>query len=356
MISTIRNRLYRLFEKYRLKANVFKNRRSRKILLLTTPPPFLRNLGDHAQVLGIKQWIESNFPGYDVLEFDKQEVIRWMPEIGAGIQEEDLVFLQSGGNLGDNGIWSERARRKVIQQLPDNKIVVLPQTVWFSDTPTGQRELSTTKEIYNAHPHLTVVARDPKSYQLAQDYFPSCRVDIAPDFVLYLFNSELVRKVIDESDRKSSILLILREDNESVIDDRQSRRLREIVDSLDEYQEYNTVIDRDIPRAKREEEVRQALELFLQSQIVITDRFHGLIFSVITRTPCIALESASHKITASKSWFSDCSSIVFCDDHKDIPTLYADLVSREPNIVDSWKENKFDSLANKLQESCYIEA
>ena len=38
------------------------------------------------------------------------------------------------------------------------------------------------------------------------------------------------------------------------------------------------------------------------SELVITDRLHGMIFSAITETPCVVFESLTHKITESFDW------------------------------------------------------
>lgn len=43
-----------------------------------TLPPFLRNVGDRAQVIAIKKWFMENFNEYLVLEFDKNEIYKYL--------------------------------------------------------------------------------------------------------------------------------------------------------------------------------------------------------------------------------------------------------------------------------------
>ena len=158
----------------------------KKIIYNITPPHSLRNIGDHAQVVAIKKWFKDTFEGYLVLEFDKDEIYKYIHSIKRVVNERDLIFLQSGGNLGDRGLWSENARRLVIKNFPKHKIISLPQTIFFSNTKKGKEELEITKNIYNSHGDLTVIARDRYSFKLAKEYFPKCKTMICPDFVLYL--------------------------------------------------------------------------------------------------------------------------------------------------------------------------
>lgn len=325
-------------------------RRRKKILLLTTPPDYMGNLGDHAQVIGIRKWLKDFFPDYTFVEYDKEEVIRWMSVIARGIQEKDLILLQSGGNLGDLGIWSETARRTAIQALPDNRIVVLPQTVWFTDTEEGRKEWQTTRSIYNQHPNLMVCARDEESLRRARELFPNCQLGLKPDFVLYLYDSLYVQGILAEKVDRNGALLVLRQDPESVLEEEQQKAIENIIRSLsDSYSRYNTVIERDVPREARDDIVGESLRLFARHDIVITDRFHGLIFSVIMRTPCIVLENASHKIAASEGWFKNAAAIRYCKNVDNIENHFAELKGISWEMDSNWIYEEFSELASQIK-------
>jgi exopolysaccharide biosynthesis predicted pyruvyltransferase EpsI len=48
---------------------------------------------------------------------------------------------------------------------------------------------------------------------------------------------------------------------------------------------------------------------------VVTDRLHGLIFSVIHGTPCVAIENSNHKIRSTwQTWLSDLPSVRLLSD------------------------------------------
>jgi len=55
--------------------------------------------------------------------------------------------------------------------------------------------------------------------------------------------------------------------------------------------------------SKSKELVSLHLKSISEHEIVITDRLHGMIFSAITRTSCIAIKNYNHKISSSYEWF-----------------------------------------------------
>lgn len=316
----------------------------KKIIYAITPPPSLRNIGDHAQVVAIKKWFKENFNDYLVLEFDKSEVYKFIFSIKKIVSEEDLIFLHSGGNLGDRGIWSENARRLVIKNFPKNKIISLPQTIFFSNTSNGRKELEVTKNIYNNHRNLIIMARDRHSFMLAKKYFPKCKMLACPDFVLYLDSHHILVKK-----RKEKILLCLRKDPESIIDESFKNKIKECIRKLNYgYREYDTTINRDILKENRGKELQETLSLFGEHRAVVTDRLHGVVFSVITKTPCVVLKTVDHKLKESVKWFKVLNYVFFVDDYKDLSKmLSAALKINYLNEV-NWREIYFDSLKSKI--------
>ena len=315
----------------------------KKIIYAITPPPSFRNIGDHAQSVAIKKWLKDNFEDYFVLEFDKGEIYKYISSIKKIVNEKDLIFLQSGGNLGDRGLWSENARRLVIKNFPKNRIISLPQTIFFSNTKKGKEELEITMNIYKRHRDLTIMARDKYSFKLAKEYFPKCKTMTCPDFVLYL-----VSYTRGNSEREN-ILLCLRNDPESVINGHIRRTIKEYIKGLNEgYYEYDNTLDRNIPRENQEKEVEIALSLFRKHKLVITDRLHGIIFSVITKTPCIALRTIDHKLSESVRWFSDLNYITYVEDYEMLPEIISKMLRIDHFNDMDWKRLYFNNLKSKI--------
>lgn len=325
---------------------------SRKILYLLTPPANLSNVGDHAQAVAINEWLEDNFKDYKILEFDKNETYLGIGAIKKIIQRDDIIFLHSGGNLGDRGLWTENARRMVINCFPDNKIVSLPQTIYFSDTENGKNQLNITRKTYNQHSNLTIIARDNHSYNLAKLYFPKCKTMVCPDFVLYLNPNCPQLKF------RKDVLLCLRKDSESIIDRNMKERIvQQIGDAGEVFNEYDTTLNKLIPRRNRKKELKDALSIFRSHKLVITDRFHGVIFSVITKTPCIVLKTIDHKLPESVGWFSELNYVVLEDDINRLSetiNLARDITP--VNTID-WRHQYFDqikeNISHDLKDECH---
>jgi pyruvyl transferase EpsI len=278
-----------------------------------TPTATLRNIGDHAQVVAIERWLMRHYPGHPIVELDKGMVLSCIDVLKARVTPKDLIFLHSGGNLGDRGRWSEAARRTMVSAFPDNRIVSLPQTIFFSDTPLGRHERDISSTIYGRHRRLTVIGRDEVSGELAAQLFPHAQIATVPDFVLSLKAEDfgLQTNVVPTN----RIMACLRQDNESVIAETTRHALAR---SLGEATLFDTTLDRDIGPMDRAQVLRETLNLFLQHKAVVTDRFHGLIFSVICRKPTVLLRTIDHKLTSAVAWFKDIPNVQFCDSVADV--------------------------------------
>jgi exopolysaccharide biosynthesis predicted pyruvyltransferase EpsI len=85
------------------------------------------------------------------------------------------ILFQGGGNFGD--LWAEThaARLDLIRQLPDRRILVLPQSVHFG-SPLADRE---TVEVLTSHPDCTLLVRDQPSLEWAAT--AGVRAELVPD-------------------------------------------------------------------------------------------------------------------------------------------------------------------------------
>ncbi|MBD2464472.1 polysaccharide pyruvyl transferase family protein [Oscillatoria sp. FACHB-1407] len=92
------------------------------------------------------------------------------------------ILLNGGGNLGDLWMPCQRFREQIISQYRDRPIVILPQSIYFAQADNLKR----AAEIFNAHPNLTLFTRDQFSYEFARQHFHNCQVFLAPDMVFQL--------------------------------------------------------------------------------------------------------------------------------------------------------------------------
>ncbi|MEZ9394589.1 polysaccharide pyruvyl transferase family protein [Vibrio splendidus] len=317
--------------------------KGKRIIYGITPPASLSNLGDQAQVVAIYDWLHRMFPDHEIIEVNKNEVTYCVKYFKKFVNDTDLIVLHSGGNMGDRGMWSEKSRRLMIQNFPNNKILSLPQTINFRDTETGRKELSISKCIYNSHKHLTIVARDSQSHQLANEYFSNCKTDKAPDFVLS-YTPSLKRS----NPTNGKVLFCLREDNESAIDASQREQL--LKNCALPYDVFDTTIPQNIGNSERKQKLDETLEMFSQYEYIVTDRFHGLIFSILCKKPTVVLKTVDHKLTSAFDWFDEVKFVQFSDSIDDVPAVAERVSKEESRFVPNWNEKYFDGLAKYLKK------
>jgi pyruvyl transferase EpsO len=75
-----------------------------------------------------------------------------------------MILVHGGGNFGDIYLENQDLRERAAADFPDRKIVQLPQTVWFSSSEASER----AGEVFRRHPDFTLMVRDSRSAELAE--------------------------------------------------------------------------------------------------------------------------------------------------------------------------------------------
>ena len=112
--------------------------------------PAYGNLGDQAIAYAICKFCHNAFPNARFYEFQEYNVIQYLSWLKATIKAEDLIILQGGGNLGNLYPRYEFIRRTIIKSFPHNRIVVFPQSVYFSNDRAGKQEMAAARKTYAA--------------------------------------------------------------------------------------------------------------------------------------------------------------------------------------------------------------
>jgi pyruvyl transferase EpsI len=347
------------FAPYRLGAKALAEARARwpsviwpssatpRAIYALTPAARLRNVGDQAQVVAIERWLARHYPDHPIVELDKDLVLGCIDDLKRRVRRQDLIFLHSGGNLGDRNRWSEAGRRAMIEAFPDNRIVSLPQTIYFSDTPVGRHEREISRGIYGRHRGLTVIGRDEISGRLAKELFPRAQIATMPDFVLSLRAEDFA--LTPAATHKGRIMLCLRLDGESAFDQNQRRALAESLGWPTTM--YDTTLDHDIPAADRLRILTETLSLFDGHRAVVTDRFHGLIFAVICRKPAVVLPTVDHKLTSAIAWFKDIPNVQLCQKLSEVPVTLARVLATPVAQYPDFNALYFDQLPKMCRYS-----
>lgn len=281
-------------------------KKDKKIILMQTPTH--KNLGDHAIAYAERKFAEDNFKDYKIIEIPFKEVMSNSYDIKKVMMPNDIIFIIGGGNMTDMYIEEEYMRRFIIKTFKRFKIISFPQTISFSDTTLGKFEIRKSIKTYGKHKNLTIVAREYKSYNLMKKIYNKNNILVTPDIVLYL-------NKCNEFNREGCTIL-LREDKERV----RTKEFDEIImksvkASFNKVLIDDTVVEKDVSLDKREYKLNEIWKKISKSEIVITDRLHGMIFCAITATPCIVLRNSNHKIEESyNAWLKDLGYIKLIDE------------------------------------------
>lgn len=301
--------------------------------------PHHGNIGDNAIAVAEEEMIKKYFNDYELYTVQEMYLYKCVNKLKNIINDEDIILLHGGGNFGDTYVTPEKGRREVIKKFPNNKIIMFPQTAYFSDTEKGKEELEKSKEIYNAHKNLTILAREEKSYTFLKKYFSDCKIYLTPDIVMSMH--------IDFESQREGALLLFRTDKEKILEDSNIEKIKKIVENgFGKYilSDMNLGEDNDVAGKRRDKVLNDKFKEFKNAEIVITDRLHGMIFAAITETPCVVFGNFNHKISESYEWLKNLEYIQFCNDINEIE----DAIEK----VTKTKNRKYD---NKFAEDAIVE-
>ena len=283
-----------------------KSNKNKKIFLFGTP--MHGNLGDHAIAIQEQYFFEDFFPDYEYFEILMPMYHTQKEIIKNTVTPEDLVVISGGGWMGNLWIHNECVIREIVQNYPNNKIIILPQTIYYTSDELGEREYRITNEILKKHSNLHIFVRERKSYNFIKQKFEftgNSDVYLVPDMVLYGKNIITKGKC---TGHEKVINVCIREDCESEqenIDDfyekiKQNYNIRKV----------STVIKSPVVLRKRIGELQKSWETFANAEITITDRLHAMLFSVLNGTPCIVLNNKTGKVFGVADWLDDTNMIV----------------------------------------------
>jgi len=298
-----------------LKATLF---RCLNALLPIQPPyaivdvPNHPNVGDSAIFLGELAWLEAIGappPSYlcDTYSYSDSDLRYYVPH--------GTILIHGGGNFGD--VWAppQALRERIVSTFPSHRIVQLPQTLHFRSASA----LETAAALFSRHEHLTIVARDRVSLDLASAGL-KCRAVLAPDSAFAL--GALPRPVtasqdvvwLARTDRESSSLAVpagvrpvdwMRDDDTILI--RLERWLRK--------RGIGVRLRNRLRRRIASERVARGRLMLSQGRVVVTDRLHAHILSLMMGIPHVVVDNNYGKVRSFfDTWTRATPGVVFCAD------------------------------------------
>ncbi|MBM6840755.1 polysaccharide pyruvyl transferase family protein [[Clostridium] spiroforme] len=261
--------------------------------------PAHTNLGDLAQGVCIRRWINKNYNDYKLVEIETNALVNTKKSVMKILKENykdtDFIVFQSGYTTTDLGGFADEMHRAVMKAIPNARMLMLPQTIFFNKEENRIR----TSRCYNEMRHMLFLARDRISYGMAKEMFPDITVLQYPDIVTTLIGSCKFNYV------REGIMFCCRDDGEKYYSDQQIENL------MIRCSKFTKVVKTDTTKSgKTKDVVRNAEKLIYKEideyahyKVLITDRYHGTILSLVAGTPVIIIKTTDHKVITGAEWF-----------------------------------------------------
>ena len=161
--------------------------------------PYYTNIGDTLIWEGTKHFLKE-IP-HKCLYTASVETYKYRP-----LSPDTVILMQGGGNFGDLWRRHQDLRLKVVKSYPNNKIIILPQTVFYKEKQAFEADA----EILNSHKNLCICARDTVSLEYLQQSL-TCNLLLVPDMA-FCITDKLLKKYSKETGGRA--LFLKRNDTE----------------------------------------------------------------------------------------------------------------------------------------------
>ena len=331
------NRTYKTKKEANRLISTIKNLDEDVFVLAYTPSH--GNLGDHAIALAEEKMLERGGIRYFELIDQQLNVLNNSNKLS--VLDGHKLLIHGGGYLGTLWPHEEIMIRQIISSCPKSKILLFPNTIFYDKN--NKLTFDDSIKIYNAHPNLTICTREKISYDLAETHYNN--VMLVPDMVFSL--DQVVRNT-----NRSGCLICLRNDKERTMTEDKRTEILKISNKLFNNNILYTdmVVNYRILPEQREMELNRKLDQFLKSELVITDRLHGMVFAARTGTPCIILNSKSPKIKGCYEWIKSLEYIRFVDNPDKIEDIYNGFAGKTYKYDNSHLKKHFESLIDFVEK------
>lgn len=205
----------------------------------------------------------------------------------------------------------------------------MPQTITFRTNEEKEKSI----EIYSKVKDLSVITREEYSYKIAKEIFKNSKIYLIPDSVLYL------EDYFDErfNDKREGVLFLLRKDHEKTISSNISENIEAILKKLDLNYDFSDTVIKSKGKINKKTRInfcKKLIEEISSKKLIITDRLHGMIISVITNTPVIVFGSSTKKTIGSLKWVKHLNYVSFIEDETNFEYLEKEIRRLQSTIVE----------------------
>ena len=275
------------------------------------------NVGDSAIWLGEMAYLRkrSRLPAYysAIADFEDDAC---RAAIGDG-----PILIHGGGNMGTLWPKHEAFRLHLLRTHRGRPIVQMPQSIHYAD-PAAAKEMA---QAIREHGRFTLLVRDARSLAFAEQHF-DCDIRLCPDAALMLGRQHRATATVP-------VFALLRTDHERAAGTADTSPAGVAVDDwLDEdpakkhYLRLSLALGRIVtrdPMARRAARQRRLAEWRLQrglamlstGELVVTDRLHAHILSLLLDIPHVLLDNSYGKVAGfAHQWTGDYVGLTHAND------------------------------------------
>lgn len=321
-----------------IKDNLFFSTDKRRFFLFMLPEH--GNIGDYAIGYAEMLFFKKYFPNIELHCVTTMQWIAMRELLPQVISKDDVLFFNGGGYLGDlrgdNAVYED-----IISMFPGNLKIFFPNNYTYSGgiSKENQNLIRDIRLIFS-RPDIYVFLRGRKSYDFAKQF--SKNVSYFPDMALGLH----FPKTVEKSDK---ILLCLRNDIEKTFSE--EKELRCILDKEGVlYDEFDLCLSRYISQIEGRNVLKKVIKKLQKYKLIITDRLHGMILSVVSEIPVIVFDNSTHKILDVLEWVKSYESVFFLNE-KEIESV-PEIIHNAPSLeckYDKRFDKQFEEMANVIK-------
>lgn len=328
---------------YKKYLNIIKKEKRSKYIIFNAPNH--GNLGDHAIWVAENKLLEDN--GIRPFGVLSQNTEYFINKYTNTIKKNDIIMITGGGNLGT--LWEHEQIRvnKVLEKFKENKILIFPQTIFYSSDRHSMYALERDRKIYNQCSDLIICNRNKESYNFCVDNFKKNKILLCPDVVLYLDN--FINYSLNYE--RAGIGICFRNDKEKYSNDNIKQKVIEmIIKTFKDEKLINfttvTTTKSIYNYEKGMHDLNRLLKFISKKKLIITDRLHAMIFATITNTPCIAFDNKSGKVKGVYEWIKKENDYVLFVEKYDKDKVEKFLNSLNDKFI--YKNNKIKGELNNI--------
>ena len=279
------------------KSNILSSAGEKRVFYIGIPAH--NNLGDLAQGICIRRWLKKHYADRRIVEIETNAIVNTrfsaLKHLKNAFSDEDIIVFQSGYTTTDLGGYADEMHCTIINSFPQAKILMMPQTIFFEK----EERKKNTSLVYNSAENMLFLARDNVSFGMAKEMFPDLSILLYPDIVTTLIGQ------LKFSNERDGILFCLRDDSEKFYSDEDIEMLMQKCSALCKVERTDTTkkIRSSEIVSNAEKYIMAEIEKYSHYKLIITDRYHGTIFSLVAGTPVIIIKTTDHKVVTGAEWF-----------------------------------------------------